>query len=246
MCTTFNHLSFFYFFILLLSSVQIEARVNKFFSKFIHTDHKVVSNLTLAPVFAPPEISPSLAPIPALAPFFDESHNAYGLYDRDANAGVNTRTITNMEEEILAGNDEDEENYKAGYPMTNSQKKIYENNNYENNNGFTNSKYQNNNENRNSKYESNFKNNNALFLLSSLSDSCKTLVVTISNSAPEDILSLDVIKQNMFNEELRRKDMRVDNSHALVVENPGRNKRKGPKDHGNSKGRSKSTDKETA
>ncbi|VFQ84242.1 unnamed protein product [Cuscuta campestris] len=47
----------------------------------------------------------------------------------------------------------------------------------------------------------------ALFLLSSLPDSWETLVVSISNSAPDGVLSLDVIKESMFNEELRRKEM---------------------------------------
>ena len=40
----------------------------------------------------------------------------------------------------------------------------------------------------------------ALFLLSSLPDSWETLVVTISNFAPDGVLSLDVIKDSMFNE----------------------------------------------
>ena len=57
----------------------------------------------------------------------------------------------------------------------------------------------------------------ALFLLSSLPDSWETLVVTISNSAPNSVLSLDVIKESMFNKELRRKVMGVDNSQTLVV-----------------------------
>ena len=43
----------------------------------------------------------------------------------------------------------------------------------------------------------------ALFLLSSLPDSWETLVVTISNSAPDGVLSLDVIKDSVFNEEIR-------------------------------------------
>ena len=82
----------------------------------------------------------------------------------------------------------------------------------------------------------------ALFLLSSLPDSWETLVVTISNSDPDGVLSLDVIKDSMFNEEIRRKEMGVDNSHALVVENRGRGKSRGPKGRGNSKERSKSND----
>ena len=64
--------------------------------------------------------------------------------------------------------------------------------------------------------------------------------MTIRNSAPNDVLFLDVIKERMFNEELRRKEMGVDNSQALVVENKGRSKSKGPKGRGNSHSRSKS------
>uniref|UniRef100_A0A3Q7IYG7 Uncharacterized protein n=1 Tax=Solanum lycopersicum TaxID=4081 RepID=A0A3Q7IYG7_SOLLC len=82
----------------------------------------------------------------------------------------------------------------------------------------------------------------ALFLLSSLPDSWETLVVSISNSAPDGTLSLDVIKESMFNEELRRKEMGVDISQALVVENRGRSKSRGPKGRGKSKYRSKSKD----
>ena len=82
----------------------------------------------------------------------------------------------------------------------------------------------------------------ALFLLSSLPDSWETLVVTIGNSAPDDVLSLDVIKDSMFNEEIRRKEMGVDNSHALVVENRGRGKSKGPKGRDDSRSRSKFSD----
>lgn len=82
----------------------------------------------------------------------------------------------------------------------------------------------------------------ALFLLSSLPDSWETLVVTISNSAPDGVLSVDVIKESMFNEEIRRKEMGVDNSHALVVEKRGRSKSRGPKGRGASRRRSKSRD----
>ncbi|CAN1340873.1 Retrovirus-related Pol polyprotein from transposon TNT 1-94 [Linum perenne] len=63
-----------------------------------------------------------------------------------------------------------------------------------------------------------------LFLLSSLPDSWETLVVTISTSALDGVLSLDATKENILNEEIKRKEMGVDNSHALVVENRGRSK----------------------
>ena len=81
----------------------------------------------------------------------------------------------------------------------------------------------------------------ALFLLSFLPNNWETLVVTISNSAPYGVLSLDGIKESMFIEELRRKEMGVDNSQVLVVENRRRSKSKGPnKGRGNSHSRSKS------
>ena len=64
--------------------------------------------------------------------------------------------------------------------------------------------------------------------------------MTISNSALNGVLSLDVIKESMFNEELRRKEMEDDNSKALVVENMGRSKGRVSKGRGNSHSRSKS------
>ncbi|VFQ74376.1 unnamed protein product [Cuscuta campestris] len=64
----------------------------------------------------------------------------------------------------------------------------------------------------------------ALFILISLPHSWETLVVSISNSALDGVLSLDVTKESMFNEELRTKEMGVDISQALVVENRGRRK----------------------
>ncbi|TYK21625.1 protein E6-like [Cucumis melo var. makuwa] len=157
----FNHLSF--FFLLLLSSVQTEARVNKFFSKFIHTDHEEVvpNTLSPAPLSVPPETSPSLAPTPAPAPFFDESQNAYGLYGSDPDTDENPRTITDVEEEILGGEgDQDETNRKSEFPMNNfvqtrDDEEQYQNKNYEYNNGFRNSEYENHNEYRNSEYENN-------------------------------------------------------------------------------------------
>ena len=52
-----------------------------------------------------------------------------------------------------------------------------------------------------------------------LSDSWKTFIVTISNFAPNGVISFYVIKESISNEELRIKEMRVDNSQILVVEN---------------------------
>ncbi|XP_023554545.1 GATA zinc finger domain-containing protein 14-like [Cucurbita pepo subsp. pepo] len=166
---TFKHLPFIFF---ILSSVQIEARVNKFFSKFIHTDRDVVLPVAFspAPVSVPPEISPSLAPTLAPAPFFDESQNAYGLYGSDADDSEGSRTITDVEEEILAEDGEDEESHKSGYQTNlhsdnfespkrsesnNDGNSGYRNSEYESNNVHRNSEFENNNEHRNSEYENN-------------------------------------------------------------------------------------------
>ncbi|KAK2973569.1 hypothetical protein RJ640_030694 [Escallonia rubra] len=60
----------------------------------------------------------------------------------------------------------------------------------------------------------------ALFILSSLPDSWATLVVSLSNSAPNGKLNLSMVKDCMLNEEERRRD-------ALVTENRGRQGHKG-------------------
>ena len=74
----------------------------------------------------------------------------------------------------------------------------------------------------------------ALLLLSSLFDIWETLVVSFSNSAPNGVLQLAMVKDSLFNEETRRKDMGKDNAQALVTENRGRSRGR------NSKGRGKS------
>ena len=74
----------------------------------------------------------------------------------------------------------------------------------------------------------------ALLLLSSLSDIWETLVVSFSNSTPNGVLQLTMVKGSLFNEETRRKDMGKDNAQALVTENRGRSRGR------NSKGRGKS------
>ena len=58
--------------------------------------------------------------------------------------------------------------------------------------------------------------------------------MSLSNSAPNGVLQLAMVKDNLFNEETRRKDMGKDNTQALVTENKGRSKTR------NSKGRVKS------
>ena len=44
-------------------------------------------------------------------------------------------------------------------------------------------------------------------LLSSLHESCETLVVIVSNSLPNGKLIIDLVKENMLNEDASRKEM---------------------------------------
>ncbi|KAA8515916.1 hypothetical protein F0562_019095 [Nyssa sinensis] len=85
----------------------------------------------------------------------------------------------------------------------------------------------------------------ALLLLSSLPDSWETLVVTMSNFAPDGKLSMGQVSSSLFNEETRRKLAGTDNAQALVSENRGRSKNRGHKRHEKSKGRSLSRGKST-
>ena len=75
----------------------------------------------------------------------------------------------------------------------------------------------------------------ALLLLSSLPDSWETLVVSLSNSAPDGKLTMVMVKDALFNEEARRKEAGMDQSHAFVTE--GMHQRSG---RGRSRGRSMS------
>ncbi|KAJ8476439.1 hypothetical protein OPV22_020166 [Ensete ventricosum] len=68
----------------------------------------------------------------------------------------------------------------------------------------------------------------ALLLLSSLPESWETLVVSLSNSAPDDIVTMSQVTNNLLNEELRRKNSATSHidSQALVLENKRRSKSK--------------------
>ncbi|KAI5327124.1 hypothetical protein L3X38_026520 [Prunus dulcis] len=80
----------------------------------------------------------------------------------------------------------------------------------------------------------------ALVLLSSLPDSWDTLVVSLSNSAPQGVLTLDIVKDSMFNEEARRKEQGVvAESEALVSEYRGRPNNRKFHRRDKSKGRSR-------
>ncbi|KAF7115099.1 hypothetical protein RHSIM_RhsimUnG0064500 [Rhododendron simsii] len=88
----------------------------------------------------------------------------------------------------------------------------------------------------------------ALLLLSSLPDSWETLVVTISNSAPSGMVTMDMVKDGMFNEEARRKEQGTSvDTEALVVQNRGRSRtRNSGGDRNKSKDRSKSKSRGTS
>ena len=84
----------------------------------------------------------------------------------------------------------------------------------------------------------------ALILLSSLPDSWETLVVSLSNSAPNGVIIVNRVKDNIFNEETRRKELAISyNTKALVTEKQGRSKNRKPSsnyNHEKSRGKSKS------
>ena len=75
----------------------------------------------------------------------------------------------------------------------------------------------------------------ALLLLSSSSDSWETFVVSLSNSAPNGVLQLAMVKNSLLNEETRRKDMGKDIAYALVTENRGRSKSRSSNGRGKSR-----------
>ena len=74
-----------------------------------------------------------------------------------------------------------------------------------------------------------------LLFLSSLPNSWETLIVSLSNFAPNGVLQLAIVKDSLLNEETRRNDMGKDIAHALVTENKGRSKSRSSKGQGKSK-----------
>ena len=76
-------------------------------------------------------------------------------------------------------------------------------------------------------------------LLGSLPNSQNTLVVSLGNSALNGKVTLAVVRNNLFNEEIRRKDFVGNDTYALVTENMGRSKSRGPSKYNKSRGRSK-------
>ena len=87
----------------------------------------------------------------------------------------------------------------------------------------------------------------ASFLLSSLPESWETLVVTVSNPAPNEKLTIDLVKESLLNEDARRKEMGESSSRVLMTEKKrkekGRSQSKNPRGNfkrDSSSGRSKS------
>ena len=81
----------------------------------------------------------------------------------------------------------------------------------------------------------------ALLLLSSLPESWETLVVSLSNSAPDGIVTMSQVTSSLLNEELRRKSSATsqNDSQALISENRGRSKSRSSSRMGRSKSRSR-------
>ena len=65
-------------------------------------------------------------------------------------------------------------------------------------------------------------------------------MVSLGNSAPEGKVTLAMVRNSLFNEEIQRKDFVGNDTHALVTENKGRRKSRGPFWYNKSRGRSKS------
>ena len=80
----------------------------------------------------------------------------------------------------------------------------------------------------------------ACLLLNPLPNSWNTLVVSLGNSTLEGKFTLAMIRNSLFNEEIRRKDFVGNDTHALITENRGRSKSRGPTGHNKSRGISKS------
>ncbi|WKA06698.1 hypothetical protein VitviT2T_024587 [Vitis vinifera] len=75
-----------------------------------------------------------------------------------------------------------------------------------------------------------------LWLLGTLPDSWETFRTSLSNSAPDGIMNMDLVKSCVLNEEMRRKSQGSSSqSSVLVIEKRGRSKSRGPKNRDRSK-----------
>lgn len=80
----------------------------------------------------------------------------------------------------------------------------------------------------------------ALLLLSSLPESWETLVVSLSNSTPNDVVTLSKVTKSLLNEETRRKSLGTSSSEVLITENRGRSPNRSSNDCDKSRERLKS------
>ena len=65
----------------------------------------------------------------------------------------------------------------------------------------------------------------ASLLLGSLLESWETLVVTVSNSTPNGILTMEIVKDSLLNKEARRKEKGESSSRVLVIEKQERHEK---------------------
>ncbi|KAK8477953.1 hypothetical protein V6N13_017620 [Hibiscus sabdariffa] len=113
MAASVNHIVFFFFLIVLSSSVQIQAREGKFFSKIIHLGAKITAQV---------EPTPSQAPAPAPEPaFIDNQEPYYGLYGHG-----NTPTTTSTFGNSLFAEEFADEKYETGFEKNNNNNYYYD------------------------------------------------------------------------------------------------------------------------
>ncbi|XVF02047.1 hypothetical protein REPUB_Repub04eG0142500 [Reevesia pubescens] len=154
----------FFFLLVISSSVRIQARESKFFSKIFHLGAKI------SPLEVPTS-SPAAAPAPAPANSESQLDPYYGLYGhgsgmfppaKESVSTSNTPTTTNSFENDLLAEELADEKYETGYEKNNYDNNGYSASNYNNkaytssnynNNGYTLSNYNNNG------YSSNYKTN---------------------------------------------------------------------------------------
>ena len=80
----------------------------------------------------------------------------------------------------------------------------------------------------------------ALLLLSSLPESWETLVISLSNSAPDGILTMSQVTSSLLNEETRRLASESSTPQALAIERKGRSNFREHGNYSNSRSKSKS------
>ena len=62
------------------------------------------------------------------------------------------------------------------------------------------------------------------------------MVVSLGNSSPKGKVMLAMVRNSLFDEEIRWKDFLGNDTHALVTENKGRSKSRRPFGHNQSRG----------